>query len=254
MHPAVDEPAAVGALGLRDLVLVVGELQVLPAAVDVERASAQGACSSPSTRCASPGRPSPHGRLPRRLVAGWLPSRARSRADPASPGRLRRARRRAARRATCPRACRSRETPAPSSSRRRSRRGTRARSTRASPIMREHLRDVLGRARLVVGLLHAERRGVLVHVADEPRRELADRLAILGRAADDLVVDVRDVADIGDLRSRSRAASAEPRRTPPTPARGRCGSSRRRSSRRRTCARDPARSGRRPPSSGVSVL
>ena len=63
-----------------------------------------------------------------------------------------------------------------------------------------------GRARLVVGLLHAERREVLVHRADEARGQRVDRLAVLLRAADDLVVDIRDIAHVGD----AVAAGAQP--------------------------------------------
>ncbi|MNR12663.1 hypothetical protein D3C85_1290310 [compost metagenome] len=48
----------------------------------------------------------------------------------------------------------------------------------------------------MVGADHAQRGGILVHVLDEARGELADGLAILGRAADDLVVDVRDVLHV----------------------------------------------------------
>jgi len=70
----------------------------------------------------------------------------------------------------------------------------------------EHLRHELGRARLVVGLFHPERGRVLVHGADEARGQLADRLATLGGAADDLVVDVRDVPHISD----AVAACAQP--------------------------------------------
>ena len=62
----------------------------------------------------------------------------------------------------------------------------------------EHLRDELGRARLDVGPLDAERAFIVVHRADEPVGQRLDRLAVLDRAADDLVVDVGNVAHIRD--------------------------------------------------------
>jgi hypothetical protein len=63
----------------------------------------------------------------------------------------------------------------------------------------EHLRHVLGGARLVRGRLDADRADVLAHRGDHLVGELADRDAALDRALDDLVLDVRDVADIRDL-------------------------------------------------------
>ena len=45
-------------------------------------------------------------------------------------------------------------------------------------------------------------RAVLVHRRDEALGERTDGLAVLGRAADDLVVDVGDVAHVGELRGR----------------------------------------------------
>jgi len=55
-------------------------------------------------------------------------------------------------------------------------------------------------------LLHAERRGVFVHGADEAPSQRLDRRAALGRALDDLVVDVGDIAHVGD----AQAARAQP--------------------------------------------
>ncbi len=66
--------------------------------------------------------------------------------------------------------------------------------------------DVGGSARLVVGRFDAERGEVLVHGADEARGQGVDRLAVLLRAADDLVVDIRDIAHVGD----AVAAGAQP--------------------------------------------
>lgn len=54
------------------------------------------------------------------------------------------------------------------------------------------------RARLDVRTLDAERIDILVHRGDETVGQRADRLAVLDRAADDLVVDVGDVAHIRD--------------------------------------------------------
>ncbi|MCY1234348.1 hypothetical protein D9M72_469290 [compost metagenome] len=51
----------------------------------------------------------------------------------------------------------------------------------------------------MVGTDHAQRGGVFVHVLDEARGQRADGLAILGGAADDLVVDIRDVLHICHL-------------------------------------------------------
>ena len=63
---------------------------------------------------------------------------------------------------------------------------------------RDDLGDVLGGARLRIGRLQAEQRAVLVHGGDEAARERPPVLAVLRRALDDLVVDVRDVAHVGD--------------------------------------------------------
>ena len=98
-----------------------------------------------------PGRPGPKRARPlarRRARCPWPTSTARSRADRPCRRARRRARRRAARRSTCPRACRSRETCAPRSSRRRCGAvGEALRLERRDHL--EHLRHVLGRARLV---------------------------------------------------------------------------------------------------------
>jgi hypothetical protein len=50
----------------------------------------------------------------------------------------------------------------------------------------------------VVGAAHAQRLAVLVVGTDEALRERTHRLAVLVGALDDLVVDVRDVADERD--------------------------------------------------------
>ena len=62
VHPVARERrAAVRAAALRDLILVVREDEVEPAAMDVDRLAEMRARSSPSIRCASPAGPRPHG-------------------------------------------------------------------------------------------------------------------------------------------------------------------------------------------------
>ena len=76
VHPIVRELLCPRALGLRDLVLVVREDEVGPAAVDVE-AARRGSCSdiAEHSMC-QPGRPGPHGDCPVRLARlGRLPER-----------------------------------------------------------------------------------------------------------------------------------------------------------------------------------
>src|SRR5262249_45465089 len=70
----------------------------------------------------------------------------------------------------------------------------------------EHLRDVVRRARLLIRLLYAERADVLVHRRDEPLYERRGRLAVLGGALDDLVLDVGDIPHI----RHAVAARAQP--------------------------------------------
>ena len=71
------------------------------------------------------------------------------------------------------------------------------------------------------------------------------RDAALQRALDDLVLDVGDVAHVGHLVAQLAAASGRPRRRPSSCAHGPCGTGRRWSCRRRTCAPGPARWARR---------
>ena len=58
---------------------------------------------------------------------------------------------------------------------------------------RHHLGDVLRRARVVLGALDAEELAILVEEPDHGFRDLVDGLPLLGRALDDLVVDVGEV-------------------------------------------------------------
>ena len=67
----------------------------------------------------------------------------------------------------------------------------------------QHLRHVIGGARIVVGTLDAQRIGVAVHLLDHARGQRADGFTVLHRAPDDLVVDVGDVADIRDAQAAS---------------------------------------------------
>ena len=64
---------------------------------------------------------------------------------------------------------------------------------------RDHLRDVVGRARLDIGRQGAERRHVLVKARRGARGQRVDRLAVLARGGDDLVLDIGDVAHIADV-------------------------------------------------------
>ena len=141
VHPVPGERQP-GRAGLGDLVLVVREDQVEPAAVDVELGAQVAPGTSPSTRCASRAGRDPTARASTRRPArqAWRPSTARSRGDRAwpAPGRPRPP---ASRRAAARTARRSRRTTARRSRRRRSRRspGRRGRrrsasgSARASP-------------------------------------------------------------------------------------------------------------------------
>ena len=71
----------------------------------------------------------------------------------------------------------------------------------------EHLRHVVGGTRLVVRPLHAQRVGVLVHGGNEAASERTNGFVVFHRPADDLVIDVGDVADIGDrVTARSEPA------------------------------------------------
>ncbi len=66
----------------------------------------------------------------------------------------------------------------------------------------EHALHVLRRARLDIGFFDAERRGVLVHRLDEARGQRLDGLVVVLRAPDDLVVDIGDIAHVGDFETR----------------------------------------------------
>ena len=69
-----------------------------------------------------------------------------------------------------------------------------------------HAVDMIGGARLLVGLANVQPRLVLVHRLDHPRHQVGEGLAVGVGAVDDLVVDVRDVAHVGQV----IAAMAQP--------------------------------------------
>src|SRR5690606_25127426 len=64
---------------------------------------------------------------------------------------------------------------------------------------REHAVDVLRGTRLDIRAQHAEARLVLVHGGDHALDQRFERLTVVLGAADDLVVDVGNVAHIGDV-------------------------------------------------------
>ena len=64
---------------------------------------------------------------------------------------------------------------------------------------RNHARHVLRRARFVIGTQDVESIVILVHRRNETLGENIDRLAKLRRTADDLVVDIGDIAYEDDL-------------------------------------------------------
>ena len=61
----------------------------------------------------------------------------------------------------------------------------------------KHLWHIFRCARLVIRTLNAQRQRVLVHEANEPIRQFANRLVVLRRALDDFVIDIGDIAHVG---------------------------------------------------------
>ena len=65
----------------------------------------------------------------------------------------------------------------------------------------QHATYVLRGARLMIGFLHPEGGRVLVHVGDVARGQFAYGLAVFNGTANDLVVDVGDIAHVGEFKS-----------------------------------------------------
>jgi hypothetical protein len=204
VHPVLHELLVGGTLGLRDLVLMVRELEVHAAAVDVEgrteqRRAHRRALDVPAGPALAPAR------RPFRLVGlGPLPQHEVERVllggidvDALAGAQL--VQRFAGELAVALEAAHGVVHVAGA--------GLVSELFVFQPVDEiQHLRHVLRGARLVIRFLDAERGRVLVHGADEARGQGLDRLLVLGGALDDLVVDVRDVADIGD----AVAARAQP--------------------------------------------
>ena len=213
VHPDVRHDAgAEGAARLGDLVLVVREDQVEPAAVDVEDLAQIAACSWPSIRCASRGGRGPRG-CPSPAPPARRASTARSPPGCACGPRPRRGRRPAGRRACAATARRSpawrrrRTAPRPPPHRHgRARSGPRSsRSSRGCCRWRAAARWARGSP----APSRRQRTGwpcVSVTLADglvqRQVREIPQRPGV------DLVVDVGDVADIGDVVRRRRCGAA----------------------------------------------
>ena len=194
VHPHVHELASGRRLALRDLVLVVGKLEVHPPAVDVEMLSEaggrhRGAFDVPAGPARSPRRIPARlaglRRLPQheveRVVLGLVDLDPRTAAQILGPAiRQRSVGRERAHVVVDVAVC------AP------------VRGAVADQALhhRDDGLDVRGGARLHVGVEHAERAAVFMHELDESPRERAEILAVLVRTGDDLVVDVGDVAHV----------------------------------------------------------
>ena len=238
-------PVAASRLG--DLVLVVREHEVDAAGVDVERRPEVGHAHRRALDVpAGPARPDR--RVPRRL-AGLRALPEREVADVvlavlvglhalADPHRARDRGGRAGRRPATTRSGRR------SSRRRCGRRGP-ARAASATSV--DDLRDVLGRARQHVGRVMPSASASARNARRVAVGELAERIALGRRAADDLVVDVGQVHDPGHRAGRGSAGSGRAGRRTGTSGSCRCGRGRRpsgRSCRRRTWPGSSGSSGR----------
>ena len=195
MHPEIDELGAVGAGRLGDLVLVMREDQILPAAMDVE-----GLAEMPLRHRRAFEMPAGPAPPPRALPAGLvgirrLPEDEIGRValvgrdfDPRAGDQLVPA---VARQPAVIRHRRDREQHMPVG-------GIGVLPGDQLFDHRDHPGDMLGRPRLDTGFERAERR----HVGLKHRRvapgDRIDRLARAARRLDDLVVDIGDVARIGD--------------------------------------------------------
>ena len=209
LHEAVVQPVAhealatlgeIGGVALGNLVLVVRELQVGPAAVDVELPAQQlgghGRALQVPARAPRTEGPLPAG-LGRFLGLGSLPeheveriflagSHGHALAGTQVVERL------AAQAAVAGKAPDPKErVPVATAV------GVAVLFQQAHQI--QHLRHVVGGTRLQVRALDAERGLVLMHGGNEAAGEAGERLAVLDGTTDDLVVDVGDVAHVGDL-------------------------------------------------------
>ena len=199
MHPVVDEAAAMCALGLGDFIFVVGKLQVLAAAVDVEVLAEQvrthrRAFDVPARSAIAPRR-SPE-RLARFRVfpqdeVEWVvlgPVDVDAFAGPQIINRL-------ARELSVARKLAYRKVHVAG-------RRLVSQSVRLQPPDQfEHLRDVCRRPRFMIRFFHSQGGGVLVHAADEALRQFADAFLVVEGALDDLVVNIGNVPDVVDLQS-----------------------------------------------------
>ena len=196
VHPHVREMIARRRAGLRDLVLVVRELQIHAARVDIE-VSAQNFSRHHRTLDVPTRASFAPGRRPRGLTGlGALPEHKIKRIalallhfDPRARAQISEAL--------------ARELPVV----RKARHGVHhiaiARHIRVTLLdqrfsERDHAGHVLGGPRLMIGAQNIQPIVVLVHRRDVARREGVDGLAELRSATDDLVVDVGDVAHEDD--------------------------------------------------------
>ncbi len=204
VQPVAHEGLAVRALGLRDLVLVVRKLQVLAAAMEVESLPQQGAAHGraldvPARASVAPRRRpcglAGLGALPEHEVQGIV--LAGSGLDALAGAQFIQ---RLARELAVAGKLAHREVDVAVVRLV----GERLLLEPADELL--HLRNVVGSARLVVGLLDAESADVLVHRAHEPLDQRGGRLTVLGSALDDLVFDIGDISHVGD----AIAARAQP--------------------------------------------
>ncbi len=200
VHPQPGKGLAVGALALRDLVVVVRKLQVQAAAVDVEALAEQ--CAAHRRALDVPARAAGAvrarvpdlfglvglGRLPQHEVERVLLALG----DGHALAGAQLVERLAREPAVAGKAAHRVEHVATGLAV-----GQPAALERADH--RQHLRHVRGGARLVGRWQQADRGDVGVHRGDHLVGQCAHRDAALERAADDLVVDVGDVAHVGHV-------------------------------------------------------
>ena len=197
VHPVIDEGVTVRAFRLRDFVFVVRKLQVLSAAVNVELRAEQRTghrrtfdvpARSPVAPGAGPGRFARLGVLPKheieRIVFGLGNFDALACVQVVE---------RLARKLAVAGKIADRIIDVTV----RRQIGELFRLKLANDFL--HLLDILRGARLVIRLDHAQRGCIFIHGGNETRRQGIHRFLVLSRALDDLVVDIRNVADVGHL-------------------------------------------------------